>query len=187
MEKKILESLVSIDQNKKMILCSIIHQSGSIPRKDYPVMLVFENGDSIGTIGGGKLEYNVIKLASTSEINTPKIINHEMRGKDAYGDSGICGGKVTVLLEPYLDLHIQHFKNVQKLLESSPILIKTTVINPNRHPKVFWDVVSVQDPVDENGDIVDQTSKSHCNINKIVVSRYVPQNSTLHIFGAGHV
>ncbi|MFQ6611017.1 MAG: XdhC family protein [Fidelibacterota bacterium] len=187
METKILESLVSIDQNKKTVLCSIVHQSGSIPRKDFPLMLVFENGDTIGTIGGGNLEYNVINLASSDNNNAPRIINHKMTGKDAYGDSGICGGEVIILLEPYLDQHIRHFKYVQNLLETSPAWIKTTVIDPLKKPKVSWDVVPAREENNGKRNLATPLSNSYYCTDKIIVNRYISQNSTLHIFGAGHV
>ena len=47
--------------HKAGTLCTIIDSSGSTPRHQGSKMLVFEDGNFIGTVGGGEVEIRVIQ------------------------------------------------------------------------------------------------------------------------------
>ena len=55
--KKIIESL---DNEKKVALVTLTEIKGSTPRDEGSLMIVWENGSSFGSIGGGKIEHIVI-------------------------------------------------------------------------------------------------------------------------------
>ena len=57
MDRNLIRKLVRMRPEEGGTLCSIIHHQGSVPRKDYPMMLVTRDGESVGTVGGGKLEH----------------------------------------------------------------------------------------------------------------------------------
>ena len=62
MENKIIEKVLeSISNNTKVALVTLTDVSGSTPTDDGNIMAVWETGKTFGTIGGGKLEYQVIK------------------------------------------------------------------------------------------------------------------------------
>lgn len=62
MENKIIEKVLeSISNNIKVALVTLTDVSGSTPTDDGNIMAVWETGKTFGTIGGGKLEYQVIK------------------------------------------------------------------------------------------------------------------------------
>jgi xanthine dehydrogenase accessory factor len=54
--KKILEN---IEEHKKVALVTLTDVGGSTPRDTGSLMLVWENGETYGSIGGGKVEYFV--------------------------------------------------------------------------------------------------------------------------------
>lgn len=56
--KKILETL---DRNEKVALVTLTNIKGSTPRDEGSLMLVWEDGKILGSIGGGKIEYTVIQ------------------------------------------------------------------------------------------------------------------------------
>lgn len=61
---KIYQSIVeAIQTHKTCVSCTIIRSHGSTPQKAGTKMLVFENGNIEGTIGGGIIEHEVISLA----------------------------------------------------------------------------------------------------------------------------
>lgn len=65
-------------------------------------MLVYPNGNFIGTVGGGELESRVIKAALES-LNTGEAQNLSYTMADpSRGDPGVCGGTVEVFVEPIL-------------------------------------------------------------------------------------
>lgn len=83
-------------------LCTIIKSEGSTPRHVGSKMLVYENRDFAGTVGGGELEHRVIdEAALTLADGKPRLLSYSM-ADPARGDPGVCGGQVEVFVEPIL-------------------------------------------------------------------------------------
>lgn len=78
-------------------LCIIVQTKGSTPRKVGARMIVKENGNIVGTIGGGNLEKKVIEnaLAQLKE-NAAKLFKHDL----LHQHSMCCGGTVEIFIEP---------------------------------------------------------------------------------------
>ncbi|SFG47358.1 XdhC and CoxI family protein [Desulfotomaculum arcticum] len=96
MNKKILENIVNIlKNNKKAALITLCQTSGSTPRKAGAKMLVFPNGKTIGTIGGGQLEYLAVQKAR-EVIDKKKPILFE---RDLVDEGMICGGNGVIYIE----------------------------------------------------------------------------------------
>lgn len=82
---------------RKAALATVIEAAGSTPRSAGARMLVYANGDTVGTIGGGALEHAVIARARAAiESGRPeRYAVHVVR------DLGMCcGGRVEVYVEP---------------------------------------------------------------------------------------
>lgn len=101
MNRDILEQIVGADLAGNAALCSVIEFKGSVPRKDYPIMVVSRTGASYGTIGGGGVEYDSVeeakKLANT---DIPKIVKFKLNSTELDENYGVCGGSLKVLIEP---------------------------------------------------------------------------------------
>lgn len=77
-------------------------KKGSSPREAGTKMLVYQDGRTVGTIGGGCLEADIIQrsLRLMSQESLPLVLHHaDMTGKDAEDEGMVCGGMVDVLLE----------------------------------------------------------------------------------------
>jgi xanthine dehydrogenase accessory factor len=86
---------------KKTVLARIIRQVGSAPRTTGTKFLVLEDDSLIGTIGGGSLEYQVIKKAGeTFKLGKSSILNFRLTGGEVAETEMLCGGIVDVFLEP---------------------------------------------------------------------------------------
>lgn len=83
-------------------LATIIGAQGSVPRHVGSKMLVRANGTFVGTVGGGKMESLVIQTAKTVMANSEARTETYTLNDIAAGDPGICGGTVTVFIEPLL-------------------------------------------------------------------------------------
>ena len=78
-------------------MVTIIEKKGSSPRGTGSKMFVFQDGNTAGSIGGGKVEFEAGKHAVNIRNTETKV--YEL-GQGA-GDLGmICGGTVRVLFEP---------------------------------------------------------------------------------------
>lgn len=64
MQMEILEKIIGkVNKGEKAALVFITEVKGSVPGANDSMMAVFENGENFGTIGGGPMEYAVIKQA----------------------------------------------------------------------------------------------------------------------------
>jgi len=86
---------------QKCALATIVEVNGSIPSYESAKLLVREDGSMIGTIGGGCVEAEVWNAArEVMESERPRQMNFTL-GQDAAYDNGlICGGQLSVFVEP---------------------------------------------------------------------------------------
>lgn len=90
------------DQGRPHCVVTVAEAKGSTPRHAGAKMLVYADGRSWGTIGGGKFEALVIKecLAAIPK-GSPVLKSFPLHERDAESFGAICGGEVTVFIEPF--------------------------------------------------------------------------------------
>lgn len=99
---KVLQRLCHfLGHGEKVVLATVISSSGSTPRTVGAKMLIRRNGEIVGTIGGGLVEYQVVQHApEVFRTGTAMIRTEELMGESiATTDQMICGGKMEFLLE----------------------------------------------------------------------------------------
>jgi xanthine dehydrogenase accessory factor len=81
------------------VLAIIVATQGSTPQKIGAKMVVRADGPTVGTVGGGLLESRVKEAAQdVLRAGQPKMLEVDL----TTGEEGICGGRVSVYLEPVL-------------------------------------------------------------------------------------
>lgn len=94
----------ALELMRKGVRCAIVtitDAEGSTPRGVGARMIVKEDGDIIGTIGGGSVEGEAVKLALQAIKNNEILKKDFDLGFDKASESGlICGGRQTILIEP---------------------------------------------------------------------------------------
>lgn len=98
----VFEELVRLRRlGQRCALATIVQVNGSIPSFESAKMLIREDGSFVGTIGGGCVEAEVWNAArEVLETEKPRSLNFNL-GQDAAYDNGlICGGQLTVFVEP---------------------------------------------------------------------------------------
>ena len=99
--KELLSSILE-DNGEDKILATIIKRKGSAPRGVGAKMLIFKDGRTLGTIGGGCVEADIITKARYQLLDgdkIPRIYKVDMTGADAEEEGMVCGGTVDILLE----------------------------------------------------------------------------------------
>jgi xanthine dehydrogenase accessory factor len=92
----------AVEKGEGVVLCTVIETHGSTPRHAGSKMLIYENGNFEGSVGGGEVENRVIKEAGIAIVDgKSRVLSYSMVNP-AEGDPGICGGTVEVLIEPIL-------------------------------------------------------------------------------------
>lgn len=95
------DGLEAISQGTPMVLCTIIKKSGSAPRGVGARLMVDKEGRTYGTVGGGAAEAAVINAApKVLEMGQARFLEHSMQNDDAHKEGMVCGGSITVLMEP---------------------------------------------------------------------------------------
>lgn len=131
------------EKNRFSVLATIIRQAGSAPRGVGAKILITEDGQSYGTIGGGLLEARVLEEAKkVFETHLPGRMKMFFTGKDAAATDMICGGEADVFLEPLFlqdPTQSQIFNRAIQVLQQGGKGILATVVTESR-----WHMEKVQ-------------------------------------------
>ena len=187
MEKHFYKKLIEFDFNESCALCTVMEWKGSVPRKDYPMMLVCKSGETVGTIGGGTMEKEVIERALDAlNSNQTSLDPFDFTNNDLSKDGGLCGGTVQVAVEPFTREvqsffnQINDFNTEQSWLTtfhlSSKEISRQNIKNSGQHKDPF---------IQELTQI--RKNKSFHFDDRIQLFRFISPNPILHIFGGGHV
>ncbi len=103
---RILRELnAAVAADRPVVLATIVATRRSVPRHAGTKMLVFADGTTIGTVGGGEMEAKVVTEALEAiQRSRSRLIEYELVNPNE-GDPGICGGELTLYLEPYMPPH----------------------------------------------------------------------------------
>ena len=89
-------------QGKAPVLVTIVSRHGSTPREVGAKMLVLPDGRSVGSVGGGIMEYRVQQLASkmqAGEAAPCQLAEYSASAKKDDAALAACGGSMNVFLQ----------------------------------------------------------------------------------------
>lgn len=89
-------------EGRTVALATVVRAQGSVPRHATSKMLVFSDGETVGTVGGGELESRAIETSKQAlRDGQARLETFSLAGprEDAVG---VCGGQVEVFIEPLL-------------------------------------------------------------------------------------
>ena len=93
------KAISALSRGENIAVITVISTTGSTPGKIGYKMLVWgKNGETIGTVGGGLTEANVLNIAKKT---LPKTVNQVVKfNLDGTEDDekGICGGSIEFLI-----------------------------------------------------------------------------------------
>lgn len=85
---------------KPFVLCLVTHTQGSTPRKTGSRMIVFSDGNIMGTIGGGSVEMQAIAEAKMVLENRKPFKKQFQLEEDLQMQ---CGGNMEIYFEPFFE------------------------------------------------------------------------------------
>jgi len=84
---------------ERVALAMVVRVEGATPRDIGAKMVVYADGRTAGTVGGGKVEALVTSEAIAAiQQGTSRLVHYTLRDAEA-GDPGICGGEVDVFVD----------------------------------------------------------------------------------------
>jgi xanthine dehydrogenase accessory factor len=88
-------------QGKTFCIITVVDSKGATPRKAGARAIVFKDGSSEGTVGGGTIEVEAFKVAlEVLKTANTLLKNYELDQLDA--GAMVCGGAMTLFYEPVL-------------------------------------------------------------------------------------
>ena len=193
----LLKQWNSHDGKNRAMLCSVVAWKGSVPRKDYPMMLVLDDGTLLGTIGGGSMELKVSQAALEMLPRAEStMFDFDMTGDDVDADIGLCGGTLKVLVEPFShELETFYGDMLKQSVKNQKLMIKLH-ISGHSPIQVSRQIVTSRGDIEEAGADLEkklrelfenQLTRSLIHGEALYLMWQVFSPPTLHIFGAGHV
>lgn len=182
-----------LSQEKKGMVATVVSKAGAAPREEGAKMFIGEDKKCIGTIGGGRLEAEIIDEAlKTMDATEARLVQIRMDAKAVADEGMLCGGNVDILLEPLLVRHKEVYEGLAHCEKKGVSLILVTKLKTSPIQKCLVDRngVSMGDKIseDEVADLRDFWNESRIRfIGDDIVVEPVLSFSSLYIFGAGHV
>ena len=91
----------ALERGEAVALVTIVSARGSTPQRVGAKMLVFADGRSVGTIGGGCYESDAFgKARDAIAARKPQLVHYELSDDFAQETGLICGGQMDVYIEP---------------------------------------------------------------------------------------
>lgn len=134
-------ALTWIRQGKRFALATLVRTSGSTPQKVGAKALFDTCGQIIGTLGGGCLEAEIRKRSLDAlDLGAPLLADIRLDSLQGWDDGLLCGGKVTVFVDPQPERWHEVFEKVVNALETSTegVLLVHVKANGSLSGKVEW-------------------------------------------------
>ena len=91
----------ALERGEEAALVTIVSAQGSTPQRVGAKMLVFADGRTVGTIGGGCYENDALWKAKESlQARKPQLVRYDLTDDFAEESGLICGGQMQVYIEP---------------------------------------------------------------------------------------
>lgn len=165
-----------LSQDKTIYLMTVIQHKGSSPGRQGFKMVVADENEIFGSIGGGVMEFNLVELCKElllGKAPTPFIKHQIHKGTIVDGSGMICSGEQTVVFYP---LNKSHLTIIGGILEA---------YNNNKSG-----ILSIT-PTDFTFSIDSESNSkynyTHTNETKWSYNEFLNKKDIVYIVGGGHV
>lgn len=203
------EAINLFEDGQDFCLATIVSLHGSSPRHVGAKFLVKKDGSSIGTIGGGLFEAEVIAAAVEAlRLESSILLHFSFTGNDSSSDRMLCGGSAHVFIEFHSKLDNSRRAIYESLIRLSLEGLSGFLVTPvPREAGLMYTDAKVSLLCDETGQVMGELADlmeivselkskkfsgvpellriDHLNSNAFV-EHFYPE-PTVFIFGAGHV
>ncbi len=187
------ELLLSLRETEPVVLCRVVYSQGSVPRRDFPLMVVPSRGPIQGTLGGGGLEQQVIQRArQLTTDDTPEIMEFQLNATDVNSEGSLCGGSALVLLEPWPTEATRHWQSLaaqardgEQVLVHSIQLTSTVTIQRRLWPVAGDEITEIKELAQQA--LEAEEPRAFRRREEVLLADPLVPEPVLHLFGAGHV
>jgi xanthine dehydrogenase accessory factor len=125
----------ALESGRNVALVTVIATSGSTPGNVGYKMLVLDEGRvTIGTIGGGLIEAELIEAAKSMLAEPANRILRFDLGTTVDDEKGICGGSIELLIETFDNRALALFKGLVTAIDNDEQGVLVSLMSPCRSP-----------------------------------------------------
>jgi len=165
-----------LSQDKVVYLMTVIQHKGSSPGRQGFKMVVADDNEIYGSIGGGVMEYNLVELCKEllQSRNPKPFIKHQIhKGTIVDGSGMICSGEQTVIFYP--------------LDKSNLISIQTILTAYTNNKSGTLSISPEKFTFTINGESTSKFSYTHTNESDWSYNELLNKKDIVYIVGGGHV
>jgi xanthine dehydrogenase accessory factor len=164
----------ALENERRAALISVIKVEGSAPREIGARMVVLQDAGSVGTIGGGRLEYETLAMAEAAlSAEKPSASLQVWPLGPNLGQC--CGGSVTTLIETFDGGDLAQIRQLASAEEAGPFTVVSRIGEQDRVVRQILD--RDVEAAERGGGFARQR----------FVERFGELRNTVILFGAGHV
>jgi xanthine dehydrogenase accessory factor len=95
-------------RGERVVVATVAHTRGSTPQRRGAKMLFFQNGETMGTVGGGCVEAEVWAEARQTMRDGKAALHHFSLTADEASEEGmVCGGTMDIFIDVWQsDTHV---------------------------------------------------------------------------------
>lgn len=177
-------------KGEKGALATIVKKVGAGPRDEGARMFVTAQGGTFGTIGGGAVEAEAcLEAKKAIETGLYRMLDFRMDGKSAAEAGMICGGSVSIFIEPVEERHKGIYDAVSNAIKSDTKGLVATRYREGRLSKslLLDEGIVMGDPLDEETKTRIYAAGQGMVVAEGLIVVPILARPHLYIFGAGHV
>jgi len=164
----------SLEKHRRAALISVIKVDGSAPREAGARMVVEKDAGFFGTIGGGRLEYEVLAVTEAAlSAQTPAAAMRVWPLGPNLGQC--CGGSVTTLIETFDIGDLDSVRELAAAEAAGPFVTISRMTEKGRIARQIADAEVTGVEIGEG------------SVKQRFVERFGEARKTVLLFGAGHV
>jgi xanthine dehydrogenase accessory factor len=125
-----------LESGMNIALVTVISAEGSTPGKvGYKMLVWAEDGKSVGTVGGGLTEAQMIEKAKSMLLQADSRVFRVDFGGDQEDEKGICGGSAEFLIETFDKKNLPLFEKLSMAVINGEKGVLISIISPGKSPK----------------------------------------------------
>lgn len=120
--------LQALECGERVALITTVRSVGSTPRHNAAHLVVFPDGNTLGSIGGGTMELQAVADARTALAqNKPLLVEYSLTGRGE-GNLGLCGGTQEVFIDVLDRAALGPFRAIRRALDEGEPAVLAVVV-----------------------------------------------------------
>ncbi len=139
--RDLYDQIIELSQaGLKCALCTLVSTRGSTPQEAGAKLLVFPDGKTAGTIGGGCVEAEVRRRALQAlDSGSPQVMDFVLDHDFGWDDGLICGGRMDVFVDVLDEQSAAIFQELRNRVEAkSPVVLGSFIKGENAGAKFLY-------------------------------------------------